>query len=49
MSENRKHILKLRQITDQQRAASIKVTESWNLLTIIAEFIEAEELHGDNY
>jgi len=43
MSENRKKIVKLRQITDKQRATSIKASESWNLLTIMAEFIESTE------
>ena len=43
MNENRKIILKLRQITDMQRATSIKASESWNLLTIMAEFIESTE------
>ncbi len=43
MSENRKNILKLRQITDKQRATAIKARESWNLLTIMAEFIDATE------
>jgi uncharacterized protein (TIGR00730 family) len=43
MSEDRKNILKLRQITDKQRATSIKASESWNLLTIMAEFIDATE------
>jgi uncharacterized protein (TIGR00730 family) len=43
MSVNRKQILKLRQITDKQRATNIKATESWNLLTIMAEFIESTE------
>jgi|GEM_PF-5408932 len=43
MNENRKKILKLRQITDMQRATSIKASESWNLLTIMAEFIESTE------
>jgi len=43
MSENRKNILKLRQITDKSRATAIKANESWNLLTIMAEFIDATE------
>jgi uncharacterized protein (TIGR00730 family) len=43
MSEDRKNILKLRQITDKQRATTIKANEAWNLLTIMAEFIDATE------
>ncbi len=43
MNENRKNILKLRQVTDKQRATAIKASESWNLLTIMAEFIESTE------
>ena len=43
MSENRKNILKLRQVTDKQRSISLKAHESWNLLTIMAEFIESTE------
>jgi len=43
MNDNRKNILKLRQITDKQRATAIKAQESWNLLTIMAEFIDATE------
>ncbi|PRC93660.1 TIGR00730 family Rossman fold protein [Solimicrobium silvestre] len=43
MSENRKNILKLRQVTDQQRSTTVKASESWNLLTIMAEFIESTE------
>jgi len=43
MSDDRKNILKLRQITDKQRATAIKASESWNMLTIMAEFIDATE------
>lgn len=43
MSTDRKKILKLRQVTDMQRATLIKASESWNLLTIMAEFIESAE------
>jgi len=43
MNDNRKNILKLRQITDKQRATAIKARESWNMLTIMAEFIDATE------
>ena len=43
MNDSRKNILKLRQITDKQRATAIKARESWNLLTIMAEFIDATE------
>lgn len=47
MTENRKNILRLRQITDGQRATAIKARESWNLLTIMAEFIDATERLSD--
>ena len=43
MNDSRKNILKLRQITDKQRATTIKARESWNMLTIMAEFIDATE------
>jgi uncharacterized protein (TIGR00730 family) len=43
MSEDRKNILKLRQVTDKARATDVKANESWNLLTIMAEFIDATE------
>jgi uncharacterized protein (TIGR00730 family) len=47
MSDNRKKLLKLRQITDNQRATALKARESWNLLTIMAEFIDATERLSD--
>lgn len=43
MEENRKRVLRLRQITDQDRATSLKARESWQILTIMAEFIESTE------
>lgn len=43
MNDNRKNILKLRQVTDNLRATEIKARESWNMLTIMAEFIDATE------
>jgi len=43
MDESGKRILKLRQITDQNRATEIKARESWHMLTIMAEFIESTE------
>ena len=43
MEENRKKVLRLRQITDQDRATSLKARESWQILTIMAEFIESTE------
>lgn len=47
MSEKRKKMLKLRQITDMQRATSLKASESWNMLTIMAEFVELTERLSD--
>lgn len=43
MDESGKRILKLRQITDQNRATAIKARESWHMFTIMAEFIESTE------
>ena len=43
MEENRKKVLRLRQITDKDRATSLKARESWQILTIMAEFIESTE------
>lgn len=43
MDESGKRILRLRQITDQNRATAIKARESWHMFTIMAEFIESTE------
>jgi uncharacterized protein (TIGR00730 family) len=43
MEENRKKILKLRQIADGERATALKARESWHMFTIMAEFIESTE------
>ena len=43
MEINRKNVPRLRQIRDLERATSTKARESWNMLTIMAEFIEATE------
>ncbi|MEO6353901.1 MAG: TIGR00730 family Rossman fold protein [Oxalobacteraceae bacterium] len=43
MEENKKRVLRLRQVTDKDRATSQKARESWNTLTIMAEFIESTE------
>ena len=43
MEENRKRILKLRQIADGERATALKARESWHMFTIMAEFIESTE------
>lgn len=43
MEENGKRVLRLRQVTDKERATSQKARESWNTLTIMAEFIESTE------
>jgi uncharacterized protein (TIGR00730 family) len=43
MNENRKNILKLRQIADKERATALKARESWHMFTIMAEFIESTE------
>ncbi|MES2933912.1 MAG: TIGR00730 family Rossman fold protein [Pseudomonadota bacterium] len=40
---NRKNVLKLRQVTDKDRATSLKARESWHMFTIMAEFIESTE------
>ncbi|MFZ6750781.1 TIGR00730 family Rossman fold protein [Undibacterium sp. Ren11W] len=43
MEENRKRILKLRQIAEGERATALKARESWHMFTIMAEFIESTE------
>lgn len=43
MDDNRKKILKLRQIVDADRATALKAYESWHMFTIMAEFIESTE------
>jgi uncharacterized protein (TIGR00730 family) len=43
MEINRKNVPRLRQINDMERATSTKARESWHMLTIMAEFIEATE------
>jgi uncharacterized protein (TIGR00730 family) len=43
MEDNRKRILKLRQIADGERATALKARESWHMFTIMAEFIESTE------
>lgn len=43
MKENGKRVLRLRQVTDKERATAQKARESWNALTIMAEFIESTE------
>ncbi len=43
MDDKRKKILKLRQITDVDRATELKARESWHMFTIMAEFIESTE------
>jgi hypothetical protein len=43
MDESGKRVLKLRQVTDQNRATAIKARESWHMFTIMAEFIESTE------
>ncbi len=43
MRQKKNSMAKLRQITDKQQLDAIKASESWNLLTIMAEFIESTE------
>ncbi|MEO8407132.1 MAG: TIGR00730 family Rossman fold protein [Oxalobacteraceae bacterium] len=43
MEENGKRMLRLRQVTDKERATSQKARESWHMFTIMAEFIESTE------
>ena len=43
MSDNRKRILKLRQIADGERGTALRARESWHMFTIMAEFIESTE------
>jgi len=43
MELNGKNVPRLRQVTDLDRATSKKARESWHMLTIMAEFIEATE------
>lgn len=43
MEENGKRVLRLRQVTDKERATSQKARESWHMFTIMAEFIESTE------
>jgi uncharacterized protein (TIGR00730 family) len=43
MEINRKNVPRLRQVTDLERATSKKASASWQMLTIMAEFIEATE------
>ncbi|MDO8651954.1 MAG: TIGR00730 family Rossman fold protein [Undibacterium sp.] len=43
MDDNRKRVLKLRQIAEGERATALKARESWHMFTIMAEFIESTE------
>ena len=43
MNDTGKRILKLRQITDKDKATALKARESWHMFTIMAEFIESTE------
>ncbi|MGV8893740.1 MAG: TIGR00730 family Rossman fold protein [Burkholderiaceae bacterium] len=43
MEEIGKRVLRLRQVTDKERATSQKARESWHMFTIMAEFIESTE------
>ena len=43
MESNGKNVPKLRQVTDLERATSKKARESWQMFTIMAEFIESAE------
>jgi len=43
MESRGKNVPRLRQVADLERATSKKARESWNMLTIMAEFIESTE------
>ncbi len=43
MDSDRKNVPRLRQVTNIQRATSTKARESWQMFTIMAEFIESAE------
>jgi uncharacterized protein (TIGR00730 family) len=43
MKPNGKNVPRLRQVTDLERATSKKARESWQMFTIMAEFIESAE------
>jgi hypothetical protein len=43
MESDRKNVPRLRQVTNIQRATSTKARESWQMFTIMAEFIESAE------
>jgi uncharacterized protein (TIGR00730 family) len=40
---NNKHVPQLRAISSQERSTSVKARESWHILGIISEFVEATE------
>lgn len=43
MNRDRKVVPQLRQVTDMARATSQKASESWQMFTIMAEFVESAE------
>lgn len=43
MAENEKRVLSLRQVTDVDRATTLKARESWSMFSIMSEFIETTE------
>ena len=43
MERDRKHVPRLRQLKNLERATSRKASESWQMFTIMAEFIDAAE------
>ena len=43
MESDRKRVPRLRQLTNVERATSRKASESWQMFTIMAEFIDAAE------
>ena len=47
MRADRKNVPQLRQVTNEARATSQKASESWQMFTIMAEFIEAAERLAD--
>jgi uncharacterized protein (TIGR00730 family) len=43
MNKNRKRMVKLREIFDQDKVTALKARESWHMFTIMAEFIDSTE------
>lgn len=43
MADNGKNVLNLREVTDIERATTLKARESWSMFSIMSEFIETTE------